>query len=384
MNRVLKSAWLRTAVVGSTALLLATGIVWAQDDPPAYSPEQLDQIVSRIALYPDPLLAQVLAAATYSDQISDAAAWANANRGLNGSDLADAIADANLPFDPSVQALLPFPTVLDMMASDLNWTYTLGNAVLSQRPDVMDAVQRMRQAAANYGYLRDNPDMRVVYSDGGIEILPVQPEVIYVPVYDPMIVYAPPPPGIYVGAVIRFPFHCMIGGVFGSWGWGGRMYWGSRTLVVNNVVWNRTWVNRGSYVHNYGNWDYGRWRNSPLRRSHPDNDGVRINTFRVAPPPPAANRTPDRYAERDFGRRPQNAPVFQAPAYNPPRVEQPRPAPRPTFDRPAPAPQRPVMQAPPQRQPERRVEPARTYTPAPRGGSNSGGGNESRSPRGRR
>jgi Protein of unknown function (DUF3300) len=117
----------------------------------------LDQLVSRIALYPDGLLAQVLTASTYANEIPDAAAWANQHSYLRGDDLARAIQEDNLPWNPSVVALLPFPSVLDQMARDMAWTQQLGNAVLAQRGNVMDAVQRMRQQAYDYGYLRSNP-----------------------------------------------------------------------------------------------------------------------------------------------------------------------------------------------------------------------------------
>src|SRR6202020_356159 len=102
--------------------------------PPSFSPDQLDKLVSRIALYPDPLLAQVMAAATYSDQIPDAARWADQHHYLVGDQLAAAINADQLPFDPSVPARLLFPTVLDMMASDPSWTGELGDAFLSQQP----------------------------------------------------------------------------------------------------------------------------------------------------------------------------------------------------------------------------------------------------------
>jgi hypothetical protein len=105
---------------------------------------QLDQLVARIALYPDPLLAQVLAAATYPNDIPAAAQWADQHHYLTGQALANAISADQLPWDPSVQALLPFPSVLDMMNSDMNWTTQLGNAFLAQQQDVMDAVQRQR------------------------------------------------------------------------------------------------------------------------------------------------------------------------------------------------------------------------------------------------
>jgi len=129
-------------------LAVAPVLSFAQGTPaPSFTPEQLDKLVARIALYPDSLLAQVLAAATYPDQIPDAARWADQHHYLTGQALSSAITADQLPWDPSVQALLPFPSVLDQMASDPNWTNDLGNTVLAQRPEVMDAVQRMRQKA---------------------------------------------------------------------------------------------------------------------------------------------------------------------------------------------------------------------------------------------
>jgi hypothetical protein len=245
--------------------------------PPYFPPQQLDNLVSRIALYPDPLLAQIFAAATFPDQIQDAAGFANANRGLQGNDLANAISQANLPFDPSVQSLIPFPNVLDMMARDMNWTSQLGDAVLGQRPDVMDAVQRMRRQAANYGYLHSTPQMRVVMDPGYVQIVPVDPGLIYVPVYDPFVVYAPPRPGFYVGSAIGFGGGFGIG-AFGGWGWGGGFNWRSHGVYINNVVWGRTWQNRGIYVHNYGNWNGGHWNRTPyVNRTVVVNRNVNVN-----------------------------------------------------------------------------------------------------------
>src|ERR1700739_646991 len=130
---------LRKAAVGFLALAMALIAIpnFAQDQapPPSFAPDQLDQLVARIALYPDPLLAQILAGATYPDQIPDAARWDDQHHYLTGQGLADAIQGDQLPWDPSVQALLPFPSVLEMMASDMNWTTDLGNAFLSQEGD---------------------------------------------------------------------------------------------------------------------------------------------------------------------------------------------------------------------------------------------------------
>src|ERR1700733_14539850 len=131
----------RTTIIGLSILaaipLLAQG-------PPSFPPQQLDSLVSRVALYPDPLLAQILAAATYSNDIPDAARWADQHHYLTGEALANAISGDQLPWDPSVQALLPFPSVLEMMASDMNWTTQVGNAFLAQQQDVMESVQAQR------------------------------------------------------------------------------------------------------------------------------------------------------------------------------------------------------------------------------------------------
>src|ERR1700733_10110020 len=207
------------------ALVVLTG--WAAPSafaqgppPPSFPPQQLDQLVARIALYPDPLLAQILAAATYSNDIPPAAQWADQHHYLAGQELANAIQGDQLPWDPSVQALLPFPSVLDMMNSDMNWTTQLGNAFLAQQQDVMDAVQRQRANAQRYGYLRTNG--QIVVSGGPyITIMPVDPGFIVVPSYAPASVFFAPRPGFVVGGAIQFGFGVGIGGFFGPWGWGG-------------------------------------------------------------------------------------------------------------------------------------------------------------------
>src|ERR1700730_11052279 len=146
-------------VAWMVALLLAPP-AFAQA-PASYPPAQLDHLVARIALYPDPLLAQFLAAATFAEQISAAARWAAQHRPLAGQVLADAMRSDEIPCDPSVEALLPFPSVLDMMASDMSWTAELGNAFLAQQQDVLAAVQRQRQSARDFGYLRSNAQIVV-------------------------------------------------------------------------------------------------------------------------------------------------------------------------------------------------------------------------------
>lgn len=238
-----------------------------QVPPPTFSPDQLDNMVSRVALYPDPLLAQILAAATYPDQIPDAAKWADEHHYLTGDTLANAITGDHLPWDPSVQAMLPFPSVLDMMASDINWTSDIGNAFLAQRQDVMDAVQRMRQKAKDYGYLRTN--QQVVVSGGPyIEIAPVDPAFMCVPYYDPLVVFAAPRPGFFVGGAISFGYGVSLGVAFRPWGWGfDRFDWGHHAVFINNHPWGRVWANRRVYVHPYAG-GVQRWAPSRRVESH--------------------------------------------------------------------------------------------------------------------
>jgi hypothetical protein len=228
---------------------LAAAPLFSQAPPMA--PPNLDQLVERIALYPDPLLAQILTASSFWDQIPEAASWAQQHSYLTGDALAQAINQDRLPWDPSVIALLPFPSVLDMMARDPGWTQALGNAVLVQRPDVMEAVQRMRHRAMDYGYLRDTPYYRVV---GGpyIEILPLDPGFIYVPHYDPYVVFARPRPGFVVGGAITFGPRITIGAGFAPWGWGGPGFaWRDHAIIIDRHPWDRRWENRSVYVHPY-------------------------------------------------------------------------------------------------------------------------------------
>ncbi len=237
-----------------------------QAPPPSFSPDQLDQMVERIALYPDSLLAQILAAATYPDQIPDAAKWADEHHYLRGEELANAINADQLPWDPSVQALLPFPSVLGTMASDMNWTTDLGNAFLAQRQDVMDAVQRMRQKARDYGYLRSNA--QVIVSGGPyIEITPVNPEFVCVPYYNPVVVFAAPRPGFFIGGAISFGYGITLGAWFRPWGWGyNRFDWGHHAIFINNRPWGRVWANRRVYVHPYP--EVHRWAGARPAEGH--------------------------------------------------------------------------------------------------------------------
>src|SRR6202047_5288017 len=292
----------RRAAVGFLALVMALIAIpnFAQDQgqPPSFAPDQLDQMVSRIALYPDPLLAQILAAATYPDQIPDAARWGDQNHYLTGQALADAIQADQLPWDPSVQALLPFPSVLDMMASDMNCTTDLGNACLAQQQDVMDAVQRERRKARDFGYLRSNGQI-IVGGGPYITIAPVNPGFVVVPYYDPAIVFFPPRPGFVVAGGIRFGFGVTIGGFFRPWGWGyDRFDWDRHGVIINNEPWRRSWGNRREYEHPYP----GVRRYAPAE-SAPERPELHQRSERERAAPREGRRAPEEHGRDGHERR---------------------------------------------------------------------------------
>ena len=192
------------------------------------SNEQLGRLVAPIALYPDALVAQVLAASTFPTQITDAEDWLNAHPGLSAADLGAQVDQQS--WDPSVKALTQYPSVLANLSKNLGWTSELGDAYYNQPDDVMKAVQEMRKKAQKAGNLKPTQQLRVQDEDGQIDILPTDPEVVYVPAYDPWLVYgypiAPWPywvevPGIWWGGPgLYFGLGFPIGPFFGfGWGW---------------------------------------------------------------------------------------------------------------------------------------------------------------------
>jgi hypothetical protein len=164
------------------------------DQASAASPEQLDSLVAPIALYPDPLLAQVLAASTYPLEIIQLQQWFAKNKGLKDQALADAV--QKQPWDPSVQALAALPDVAKRLADDIQWTTDLGNAFLAQESAVMDAVQRMRKKAQEAGKLKSSEQQsvtsEVVEGKTVVVIQQANPQIVYVPTYNPEVVWGPP------------------------------------------------------------------------------------------------------------------------------------------------------------------------------------------------
>ena len=179
-------AILRSVVGGLLALVLTASEAFAQERP-AFSPQELDQMLAPIALYPDPLLSQILMSATYPLEVVQAARWSRANRHLQGQDAVRAV--ESMDWDPSVKSLVAFPQILHRMDEQLEWTQRLGEAFLEQEPHVMDAIQGLRQRATAAGNLRSNEQTRVTQQDEQILIEPAQPQVVYVPYYDPAVVY---------------------------------------------------------------------------------------------------------------------------------------------------------------------------------------------------
>lgn len=234
-----------------------------EEQAPKIPNDQLDSLVAPIALYPDPLLAQVLAASTYPLEIMQLQQWLTKNKDLKDKALQEAV--MKQPWDPTVQALAALPDVVKRLSDDIQWTTDLGNAVLAQETDVMDAVQRMRAKAKSTGNLKSNDQMtvetKVVENKQVIVVEQSKPDVVYVPSYNPTVVYGPPaypyppiyypPPGYYAaGMAISFGVGMAIGAAWGG-GWCCNSGWGSNnTININN---NNTFVNNSNRQNNISN-----------------------------------------------------------------------------------------------------------------------------------
>jgi hypothetical protein len=333
----------------------------AQDENYSYepfSPEQLDNLLASIALYPDPLLSQVLVAATFVDDVDEAARWVRAN-GTNGID--------DQSWDVSVKAVAHYPTVIYMMADKIDWTTSVGQAYVNQSTDVMTSVQRLRHMARNVGNLVTTPQQEVLVEDDYISIVPYEPAYIYLPVYDPYICYYRRPAW---GLAITFG----VGFLIGAWlnrdcdwhhqriyyhGWQGPGWIGrSRPRVrissvyvnnrYDNVIGNRAVINRNVNLNNINRYNYvhrdvtyNNIRDNNVRLNRTNN--VRVDERPGRPPVnnkiinrniDTSNRRLDQHRGREAapspGRRPQ-APQPQ------PRPARPTPAP-PARTAPAPAP----------------------------------------------
>jgi hypothetical protein len=251
-------------------IVVATGVhrlAPAQGAPPPpytqQSPEELQQLVAPIALYPDTLVGQILTAATFPEQVVEADRFIQGNPGLQGAALGDAVNRQS--WDPSVKALTAFPAVLGNMDKNLSWTSSLGDAYYNQPQDVMAAVQVMRQRAQTAGNLMTTPQQVVSTQGPDITIMPANPDVIYVPAYDPWVVYGAPLiawpgwyayPGIwYAGPYLSFGVGLGVGLFAGyAWGWHNWGFdWGRRVIVHGGAPYfsrSTTFYNRGNFFRN--------------------------------------------------------------------------------------------------------------------------------------
>lgn len=241
----------------------------SQPAAPVFSKEELDAMLAPIALYPDALLSQVLMASTYPLEIVQASRWSKSNGDKGGESAANMVADQS--WDASVKSLVAFPKVLHMMNDQLEWTQKVGDAFLGQQDDVMESIQRLRVQAQKAGNLSSNEQQTVVTQGDSIVIQPAQPQIIYVPAYNPTVVYGTwpypsYPPTYYPGVASWYPGQSFVNGLM--WGTGvaaagaifGSFNWGSRSVDINVNNYNRYSKN------NFYNTTNNRWRHDPQHR----------------------------------------------------------------------------------------------------------------------
>lgn len=298
-NNVARSVAMLLALM--LALLVPQGGAFAQDRP-AFSQAQLEQMLAPIALYPDPLLSQILMASTYPLEVVEAARWSRSHPNLSGEDAVRAAVHEN--WDPSVKSLLAFPHVLARMDEDLQWLQTLGDAFLAQEPQVMDAVQNLRRRAQVAGNLRSDERQRIVETGPILVVQPADPQIIHVPYYDPRVVYGPwwwphyspvywrpfPGYGAWPGIVSGFywgpSIRISIGYFFGGFDWSHR-----HVRVVHSNFHHYGAARHGVIIHH--DRPPGAWHHDPVHRR-----GV---AYRV---PEVRRQYADHATRPDGGRRP--------------------------------------------------------------------------------
>lgn len=240
-------------------LLVLTGafaqIVPAEGNP-TFSQQELDQMLAPIALYPDPLLSQILMASTYPLEVVEAARWSNANPTLKGDAAVQAVESQN--WNPSVKSLVAFPQVLQTLDQKIEWTQRLGDAFLAQQSQVMDTVQKLRQKAQQAGNLSSNSQIHVIESDDIIEVAPANPDVVYVPYYDPAVVYGywwwPDYPPVFWAP-------------WPGYGWYGGFAWDIGIGIgVDFFFGSWDWHNHRVYDHYHRHFDDHQWQHDPGHR----------------------------------------------------------------------------------------------------------------------
>jgi hypothetical protein len=356
----------------------AAGQGAAQGDGVLFTPDQLDNLLAPVALYPDPLLAQVLIASTFVDQIDVASRMVRANKDPRMIDAQS--------WDVSVKSVAHYPTVLNMMSDKLDWTTAVGQAYVSQSTDVTASIQRLRNMAHNQGNLVTTPQQEVNVDNGNIAIDPAQPQTIYVPTYDPALIYYGR--GDYMnfgfgwgmGPWLNYDFNWGFGGIFytgwglGYGGWIGRSrgFYGGPGIYINagfrNVGGNREVLGRGfnsgnlnryNSVHSGANYNHvaaNTGANRVINHNVNSNDSrINANRGRTSGGSPAAQRS---YTPSNTPYRGQSAADSRAASQRGQSSRQ--------------------QQAQPQRQQSQRSQPAQRSAPqrsapqAPRGGGGGG------------
>jgi hypothetical protein len=310
--------WGRTSLLFLVSLLLAFS-AWAQESKP-FKAEELDQMLAPIALYPDALLSQVLMASTYPADVAEAAKWSKANPKQQGDAAVTAVQDK--PWDPSVKSLVAFPQALATLAEKPEWVQRVGDAFLAQSNDVMDSVQRLRAAAEKSGNLKSNEQQKVIVEQAPqtqqtvIKIEPANPQVVYVPAYNPTVVYGtwwypsyppvylPPPPGYAFGTALVSGIAFGIGvGITNSL-WGG-CNWGRGDVDIDINHYNN--INVGNKIN--ANQNSVKWNhNAENRRGVPYRDGKTRETY--SKPLAGADQRRD-YRGRDADREKAQATLQQ-------------------------------------------------------------------------
>ena len=284
------------------------------------NPEQLQQLVAPIALYPDELVAEVLAASTYPTEVVQANRWLQQNSTLKDQQLATEV--DKQPWDASVKALTEFPSVLANMDKNLSWTSSLGDAYYNHPQEVMDAVQVMRKRAENAGTLKTTQQQTVTTQGQTIIIEPTNPQVVYVPTYDPWVVYGAPLvvyPGyvdFFVGPYVSFGFGFPIGHFSHfPWGWGfWGCNWGGRFVVFNHARFisrSHTFFNHGHgfaggdfHGHDFHGFHSGEFHGQAFHNFHGAGSGFDHRDFRgFAAPHVAPNGHPGAFSGFDHGGR---------------------------------------------------------------------------------
>ena len=327
-------AW-TAALLAFASLAVAQGCAIAQSQPadtqPAYTQPELDRLLAPIALYPDPLLSQILMASTYPIEVVEAARWSRANPGLRGDAAVRAVEDRD--WEPSVKSLVAFPDVLARMDENLEWTRQLGDAFLAQEAQVMETVQQLRQRARAAGTLVTDTRIGVVDDGRMIVVQPADPRVVYVPYYDPRVAYgtwwwpayppvvwAPwpayavrypqPRPGVAVGLLWGPAVRVSVGFFFGAIDWPRREV---RIVSVDNYYYRPAIVRREVHVHDRVTQIKvvpGPWRHDPWHRRGATYRAPEVQRrFAPAAPPREAPRSGERRPDAVRPRAEPNPPV---------------------------------------------------------------------------